>query len=161
MSGCSSRSHFCSGVDFLRAPAPFEPENSALAAVGINEEAIGVIEPMVEMVACLVGQPEAKLETAVGERQPVDVEAQRPLARRLVPAELAGVLHARREQQAGVGSQLVRQARWGEPAVCFDANAQGQRLPGEELPALGAVRREQLDLGDARLAAPPLAQTGL
>ncbi len=36
-----------------------------------------------------------------------------------------------------------------------------QRLAGEELPALGAVRREQLDLGDPRLAAPPLPQAGL
>src|SRR5262249_60035949 len=94
----SSRSHFCSAVDFLRAPASFEAEDSALDAVGIDEEAIRVIEPMVEMVARLVGETEAKLKAPVGEREPVDVEAQRALPRLLVPAELAGVLDARSQE---------------------------------------------------------------
>ena len=67
-------------VDFLRAPASFEAENPAFAAVGIDEEAVGIVEPMVEMVTGLIGQSEPELEAAVGERKRVDVEAQRALA---------------------------------------------------------------------------------
>jgi hypothetical protein len=47
---------------------------------------------MVEMVALVIGEPEAELETAVREGKAVDVEAKRSLAGRLVPAKLARIL---------------------------------------------------------------------
>src|SRR5262249_49334051 len=138
-----------------------EAKDSALDAVWVDEEAIRVIEPMVEMVARLVGETEAKLKAPVGERQPVDVEAQRSLSRLLVPAELAGVLDARSQEETRVRSKLVRKPRRRERPVGGDPYAQREGFPCKELPALGAIRGEQLDLGDARFAAPPLAQPGL
>jgi hypothetical protein len=61
---------------------------------------------MVEAASTPVGELEAQPEAAVGERRAVDREPEHPLARRLLPAELRGVLRGRGEQQAGLVAEL-------------------------------------------------------
>ena len=108
-----------------------------------------------------VDEREAEVETAVGERQPVEPEAQLALARAAVPAERAGVLLDGPEHEAAVVAQLDRHARRRDARVGGDDEAHGRRLAGRELDALVAVVVEQLGAHDPRLAAPPLAQAGL
>ena len=108
-----------------------------------------------------VGELEAEPEAAVGERQTVDVEAQESLARAVGPAERSRVLWRRRENEARLVVELEGQPRrQAPPAPRRRAGAHCDRLAGQELRALVALRPEEARLGDPRLAAAPLLQAG-
>src|SRR5204863_2144826 len=71
----SSRANpFCLHPDFLPAPFASEAHDTALVAGGIDDELLGIVEPVVHPLATLVGETEPQSKTTVRERQLVDVE---------------------------------------------------------------------------------------
>jgi hypothetical protein len=57
------------------APAALQADDAAGLAGRIDDELEGVVEPVIDTLAALVGEAETDSEATVGERQLVDVEA--------------------------------------------------------------------------------------
>src|SRR5262249_52784676 len=74
------------------------------------------------------------------------------------PADLRGVDAAAREQARGIVAQLEGETRRRDRGRGDERQLQRQRLAGEELLARLAVRAQQLNARDPRLAASPFAQ---
>src|SRR5437588_1638702 len=149
---------FCLRSDLLPAPATLEPNDAAVVSARVDDEHQRVVEPVVELLAAVVGQAEPDVEAPVREREVVDVEPRAQLVRAAVPPELSGGLRPARDEQPRRIAQLERQARRAERMRGRDTQAQTERLACEELRARFSVRAEQLDVLDARLTAAPLLQ---
>src|SRR5204863_9860014 len=132
-------------------------EHAAIGALGPDDEGRGVVEPVVEVLAARVREPEAEMEASVRERQLRDVEPQRALAD-AVEAKRACVLSGGREQEVRLVAQLVAQARRRDRRLCDDPEPHAERLARAELVTLVAVAAGQDDGCDPGFAAPPLAQ---
>src|SRR4051812_39732147 len=111
---------------------------------------------MVEVPAGGIAELAAEAEAPVRERRLLEGEADRSLAGCLLPAEAGGVLGGGGQQQPGLIAQLERDPRRGDRLARVDAELDRHRLARRELLPRFAARAEQLDAGDARLAAPVL-----
>src|SRR5204863_3199835 len=117
-----------------------------------------VVKRMQQPPVLRVGQREAEMEPAVGERQPRQAEAKLALAGAALPAERVRVLDGRPENEAAVVAELERDAWRGDAGLGGDDEPHGGGLTGGELHALVAVVVEELRGDDARLAASPLLE---
>src|SRR5205085_7735723 len=103
--------------------------------------------------AARVGEAEAEAEPPVGERQLRHLEAEEALAAPLV-AECRGVLRARGQEEVRLVAELPPQARRRDRPRGDEAQPDGERLAGEELPPVFAVGPEELHGRDPPLAPP-------
>ena len=110
------------------------------------------------MLARLVGEAEAKVETSVCQRQRPHVEADAALAVPARPAEAAKVDGVSRDEQAGVVAELELQPR-RRNTVRGNPDVELERLARQELQPLGPFASHELGRCDRGLAGAPLAQT--
>ena len=109
-----------------------------------------------------VEQREPQVEAPVGERQPVEPEAQLALARARRSSRAPPSPARRSPSTSPPSSRSSSETRGGAtPGSAATTQPHRRRLARGELRALVAVVVEQLGRDDARLAASPLAQAGL
>ena len=142
----------------LELPAPFKAHDATLVASRVDDEVEGVVEPVVDVLARLVGDTEAEVESPVRERQLVHAEAHAPLAVAGRPAEGSQVDRVPGDERAGVVAQLELEARRRDTVAGRDSDAELERLPGEELEAIRALPPDECRRGDRSLARAPLPQ---
>src|SRR5437588_7518425 len=95
----SASNPFCLRLDLLPCPPTFDANGAARATGGNDDEDRGVVEPVIQAPAALVGEPEPQVEPPVGERQLVDLESNRQHGCLRAPAQLGYRLRGAREQQ--------------------------------------------------------------
>src|SRR4051794_29029391 len=96
--------------DLLHGPASVEAQRPAAVDRRVHEQAQRIVE-RVQVAAGRVQQPEAEVEAPVRERQPLELEAQLPLARLRLPAELRELLLDADQQLTLVVAHLDREPR--------------------------------------------------
>ena len=98
------------------------------------------------------------MESSVGKRRTHRVEAERKYTRVAVPAEPARGHRACGDEDARVVAQLPAEPRRRDERVRSDVERDRERLAGEQLAALSAVRVEQAHVLDAGDVPAPLLQ---
>jgi hypothetical protein len=111
---------------------------------------------VVDVLARLVGQAEAKVETAVGEWKGADMKAHVPVTVAARPAQTAQFDGVAGDQRPCVVTELELQAG-RRYAVRLDADTQVERLARKELEPICSLLPDEPRRGDRRLAGAPLA----
>ena len=139
-------------------PRAVETHEARLAVGRIDDEARSVVEPVVEASRRRIRQLEAQPETAVGERQAADVEAEALLGSALPPPDLVRRDGAGCQYQPCFVAKLPREPRRSERRIGRDQHVRRQRLARRELTPLLVVAAPQHDVFDLALAAAVLAE---
>src|SRR5262245_43326222 len=98
------------------------------------------------------------MEASVGERQRSELVAHDLLVRVCHPAEAAEIDRLAGHERPRVVAELELEPRRRNAVRGRDADADGERLAGEELQPVLALAPEQRGGGDRRLAGSPLAK---
>ena len=114
---------------------------------------------MEEALTRRVRQPESQMEAAEGERKGRHRQGRLQPAGP-VPAEPRRLGHVRRDQQAGVVTELELEQRRLDGLTRLDLDRQRERLAGEELLPLLPVSAEETRRGDHRLSGAPFPEPG-
>src|SRR3954452_12403910 len=84
-------------------PSSFNPDETARVVGRVDDEDERVVERVVLRLAALVGEIDTKMQPAVRERRPLDIEAE---LRAAVPAQLGGRNGACGDEDPGVVPKL-------------------------------------------------------
>src|SRR5207249_2414666 len=114
-------------------PASFKADEPAGIVGRVDDEDEGVVERVVLQLAALVGEVDAQVQPAVGERRTVGIEAKRERACAVGPAELRGRHGAAGDEDRRVVAELPAEARRSDLALSGDLERDREALAPEEL----------------------------